>query len=1135
MCIYREYIMGDNDLIKLMEKEHTYPSPEESDFQHDIYIKREFYSNRIPLRPALEKYEDIKEYRDNICARHFTLHAHQSFLSNFINPDTPYRGVLLFHGTGTGKTCAAIAIGEKFKKMVEKYNTKIIVLVSGPLIKENWKNELIKCTGETYMKYHDANVFIDEVEKQKLKKNALNAALQYYKFMSYRSFYKKVLGERVIEKTTEDNKIKSTYKKTEDGEYERDQSVDKIDSLNNTIIIVDEAHNLTGNDYGMALKQIIDNSTNLKVVLLTATPMKNLADDIVELLNFLRPKDSPIQREKIFNNQHNHLMEFKEGGLEYLKKMSSGYISYLRGNDPITFAEKIEMGEVPDGLIFTKVVRCKMLKFQLDTYISATKDIDDALDKKSEAVANFVFPGLTADFTNITGYYAKDGINTVRNQLNDHQTKINNLIHEKILNNKNNESDDVNEYIYPHDEHGLTGSIFKIDNLKHFSIKFYTAINNLSKLVYGQKGPGTAFVYSNLVKVGIDLFQEILIQNGYMEYDENNQYSFKDNTICYFCGITHSKHNLQKGGKKHKISRSSIDIPEHEFKPATFISVTGKSEENMEIVPEDKQQILTNIFNHITNKNGMIIKFVLGSRVMNEGITLENVREVHILDVHYNLARVDQVIGRAVRHCKHYHITNDENRFPKVEIFKYVISNPNGELTTEEELYKKAELKYLLIKKTERGLKESAIDCPLFLGGNIFPEEVIKFKDCGKPGKLDCPQVCDYMNCEFKCDSKKLNLKYYDPKRNIYNTINKDNLDHSTFNNELARDEINFSKNKIKEIFKTSYTASLKDIIEYVKNNYPTDKIDLFDVFFVYKALDELIPISENDFNNYVDTILDKYNKPGYIIYRNKYYIFQPFDQNEDVPMYYRSKFDKPLLHKLSLFNYMKNTDIYKTYSGNNTQNEQIFNETSGYDFDSVMEYYDNKDENDIVGIIDKEMSRRKSVEFEEAKDVFKIRQKRSKILDKRRGTNIPTLKGAMCSTSSNKEQLIKIAKKIGIDTTQKMATRFSVCELIRDKLLHLEKYTTGKNKVTYVMIPANHPLFPFPYNLEDRKDYIIKKITDTIKFDLSINTNQLHDKNKNIYYEIIIKNDKKLNQFDSFLKTFNAKLEKDNIKIIVA
>ena len=45
--------------------------------------------------------------------------------------------------------------------------------------------------------------------------------------------------------------------------------------------------------------------------------------------------------------------------------------------------------------------------------------------------------------------------------------------------------------------------------------------------------------------------------------------------------------------------------------------------------------------------------------VMNEGVTLENVREIHILDVHYNLGKVEQVIGRGIRMCKHQAIITD--------------------------------------------------------------------------------------------------------------------------------------------------------------------------------------------------------------------------------------------------------------------------------------------------------------------------------------------------------------------------------------------------------------------------------------------------------------------------------------------
>lgn len=1058
-------------------------------------------------------------------------------------------------------TCAAISIAEKFKDMVQKYNTKIYVLVSGPLIRENWKNELLTCTGETYLKYQDKSVFVDDAEKQKVEKNAVNNALQYYRFMSYRSFYKRVLGEKIVDrKQVQGEKVKVSYRKTEEGEFERDIAVDRIYNLNNSIIIVDEAHNLTGNAYGEALKMIIKNSTNLRIVLLSATPMKNLADDIIELINFLRPLDSQIERDKIFTNNKIHLMDIKPGGLEYFKKMAQGYVSHVRGADPLIFAKRVDKGEKPEGLIFTKVIRCKMAPFQKKIYEEAIKLIqEDSLDRKSEAVANFAFPALSQDKKQIIGVYGREGINIVKNQIKSNYDQLNNKIASEIIKNK-----DESDLIYiTEDGKTITGKFLQMRYLENFSTKFYRALKKLNRLVWGKKGAKTAFVYSNLVKVGIELFQEVLLQNGYLEYQENStNYQIKSNTVCYFCGKTYAEHkNLKFSDRPHSLSNSKLsessesfessessessesdldghddsstdhtlykndkDMPLHEFRPATFIAVTGKSsEETAEFIPEDKQRILKTTYSNLDNKEGKFIKLVLGSKVMNEGISLRNVGEVHILDVYFNLGKVDQTVGRAIRQCSHYKLMDIKNKFPYVNVYKYVVSVDNG-LSTEEELYKKAESKYMLIKKIERALKEIAIDCPLNVYGNMFNEEIEQYKNCGEPGKEMCPTICDYTKCDYKCDNAKLNSEYYDPNRKIYKKIKKDELDYSTFTNSLARNEIEYSKTKIKELYLNKYEYTLDDILNYIKNSYSEEKRDLFDEFFVYKALDELIPLTENDFNNYKDTILDKFNRQGYLIFRGKYYIFQPFDQNEDVPMYYRTSFDKQISQNLSLHNYLKSMDIYAKYKGTKTkisENVLIKNEPVAYNFDLTMDYYENRDEFKYVGIIDKELSRRKSKQLDEIKDVFKIREKREKVLDKKRGTGIPSLKGAVCSTSKNKEYLENIAKELDIKLDQN-ETRDNICNLIKEKMLHFEKYSTGKEKVTYVMIPYNHSLYEFPYNLEDRTEYIIDKLKSQIKHKVDISKKKEKNKQGNIY-KIIITDTEKLKDYIELLKSLKA------------
>lgn len=1334
--------------IELMKKNYSHPEPDDPNIQYKLYKKREYYYSKIPPRPDITdntEYSVIKDYRDNTCGRKFTLHEHQGMLSNVINPDTPYKGIIVYHGLGSGKcihkdskiiinnknikisslweasyhdfenrtmiddeggewrncvvingsrikiqsydetkgkmiyanikrlyrekvnttlkeitlesgnkiiitqihrlltkdgwnndlsvgdyvavpstnndiayqkitsigiinyddyvydleiekthnyvaegiichnTCVGVSIAEKFKPMVQKYNTKIYILVPGPILKESWRSHLLKCTGETYIKYQDKYAYMDEAEKGRLEKQALAQALQYYRIMSYRSFYKRVLGEKVVDKKlTQGNKTKTTYRKNKEGEFERDLAVDRIYNLNNTVIIVDEAHNLTGNAYGKALEKIIRNSLNLKVVLMSATLMKNLGSDIIELVNYLRPEDSPMERDKIFNSYTNHLMDFKPGGLEYFKNMVNGYVSHVRGSDPLTFAKRIDKGEIPKGLQFTNVVRCLMKPFQRQTYDNAVKDLDDALDRASEAVANMSFPGLSQDRKSLVGYYGREGLNIVKEQLKVSSELLNKKISEMFGGIKNDQ-----EWIYlTQDSKTVTGRIYKAKYLKHFSIKFYKSAKKLARLVAGKKGAQTAFVYSNLVKVGIDVFQEILLKNGYMEYQEDaSNYQISPNTLCYYCGKKYKEHsrmsrmarnvselddedtnsntnsNTEKDTEKDKKTKIDIEISDssteyspkhldglgvinnHKFYPATFVSITGKSsEEKAEMINEDKKRILDNVFNITDNKEGKLIKFILGSKVMNEGISMRNVGVVHVLDVYFNLGKVDQVVGRAIRWCSHYSMMSKKNIWPYVNVYKYVVSLDKDGITglsSEEDLYRKAELKYVLINKLERAMKERAFDCPLNINGNIFNEEVRKYEKCDMHGDVKCPAICNYVKCEYKCDDPKLNFEYYDPNRKIYKAVKKTDIDYSTFTHGLAESEIEYTKNKIKNMFITNPVYTLRDIVDYVKNTYNDEKRELFDEFFVYKALDSLIPITENDFNNFKDTVVDKNNTQGYIIYRGEHYIFQPFDQNEDVPLYYRVNDTKDTHFELSLYNYLKNSEGYKKAKTmkKKTTDKTKTTDNESYNFDETNEYYDTRDEFDIVGIIDKEQSRKKNKLAEEINDTFKIRPKLSKVLDKKRGTGIPSQMGAVCATSKSKEYLESTAKLVGAKLDDNM-TRTQVCSAIEHAMLEKEKYATDKDKdkLTYIRIPSNHPKYSFPYNLEDRVRYYIAKIRSEVKhaIDLSTQKNTINsgpNKGKPSY-SIIIKKKPQLDEYTNFFTKLGATITNDSILI---
>ena len=1087
----------DNSYIK----DFSYPNQNDPNILYKIYKKREFYYYKIPKRDKLKTYEEIKKYRESSNKPDVKeAKEHQSIIANIISPNTPYMGMILMYGVGTGKTMAVLKIAEQFKDQVKKYNTKIFVLVPGPNTKENFKKELIGTTNNIY--FNNKNILnqLTEKELEYEKKIAINNALQYYKIMSFKSFHKKVLGEKIIEKHSVSGKTKSIYKKNIHGILERDISVNKITNMDNSLLIVDEAHNITGNEWGDALRKIITDSHNLRIVLLTATPMFNTADEIIQLLNFIRPVDDMISRDKIFTAEKNHETSIKEDGLKYLMSKAKGYISYYRGSNPYTFADRRNMGEIPKSLLFTPVIKCYMSTFQYTTYLQALLNTNDTLNKAATFASNFVFPGLDKN-KELIGYYSTEGFNKIISQLELDGDLLRSLINKKIFNNKIPKQDEI-KILEENNKKGLTGLILKFKYIKYFSTKFYTILNNLNNLF--NENSCTVFIYSNLVKgSGVELFAETLIQNGYLEYQDNfDNYDIKEDTIDYKTGLTFSEFKTKYNSKK--------------FRPAAYILITGSVDES-ENFTDDKQKIIQEVFNNSNNSDGKNIKIIIGSHVMGEGVTLRNCKEVHIIDVFYNIPRIEQVIGRVIRMYVHYDVITDDNPYPYVNVYQYLISiedKDKNKLSTDELLYQKAELKYLTVKKIEYALKKVAIDCPLLLHNNIFPEDVEKYKDCVYPtrenidnGKKICPALCDFENCEYKCDDKKLDM-IWDSKLKIYKNLDIEDIDVNTFTKEYYKNEIDIIKNKIKDLYRFKYVYSYDELYNLINSSYEIQIIKLFDKYFLDKALQFLTPITENDFNNFTDILVDKYNNSGYLINRDKYYIFQRNNTNENISMHYRKSNDIECIKTINIDEYLNYIKIDM-----NIPFTKI-DELKEYNYKDTLEYYNNREENDIIGIVDKNLNKIAYNSY----DLFKIRTLREKILKKKRGTGIPTFKGGVCSTSKDKPELIRIIKNFDMLSKEefKKITKFTkegLCNFIKDRLLYLEKYSTkkDKNKKTYIMIPKNHDIYEFPYNLEDRINSIIEYITD---IDKSIIVNVIKHKNKseNITYDLSFTNNKKFN-----------------------
>ena len=74
----------------------------------------------------------------------FDLLTHQKIVKYYINLFSPYRGILLYHGLGAGKTCSSIAIAEGMKTY------KRVLVMTPASLRMNYIEELKKCGDPLY-------------------------------------------------------------------------------------------------------------------------------------------------------------------------------------------------------------------------------------------------------------------------------------------------------------------------------------------------------------------------------------------------------------------------------------------------------------------------------------------------------------------------------------------------------------------------------------------------------------------------------------------------------------------------------------------------------------------------------------------------------------------------------------------------------------------------------------------------------------------------------------------------------------------------------------------------------------------------------------------------------------------------
>jgi hypothetical protein len=738
------------------------------------------------------------------------LFTYQKIVREYLLMETPYRGLLLYHGLGSGKTCSSIAVAESL------LTTKKCYIMLPASLADNYKGEIRKCGDPIYAfeQYWESKTITSPEDRAQAKGFGISD-----KFLDTNGrFYVTSPGREPNFRTLALDIQKGIRSQIDDILEQRFTFINyngisssNIDSIlppdqptqfDNTVVIIDEAHNLISYALKESLRgklyERIYNAKNCKVVCLSGTPVINKPQEIAYLMNLLK---GPIERVVIptksamawdeanmtsyfkkmkdvdtieYNSVKRSIMltrnppyfesQYNEKGdrtavkynkdypqepdiKEWVSKWKSNFEKELPGIE-LEQPEKFIVEELKclpteyeefaklfiDGL---SIKNSLLFSHRIQGLVSYFKGADERLlPKRLEEESTLVKipmspeqfqryletrwievqresrksrnPSLNEDFgsfrmtSRLSCNYAVP--QELRYEIPEGTT-------EGDLNDKPELADktDVIEKLKTDPERFLSDS-----GLEKYSPKMLAVLKDL-KANLGEAGKfNNQFVYSQFLSLeGLGVFMAILDHNGFQPYKlvKNN-------------GIWEESSEMKAG------------VP-------AYALYTGQSTDDREISRQIFNQDYSDTFPQSLKdsiKEHRLCVF-LGSRAAAEGITLADVRRVHIMEPYWNPAIIEQVIGRAIRICSHRKLPLEE-RTVVVKLYMTVFSPEQATtsegfnivpirrndmtlkryegnepretfMTSDEYLYEVSYEKGRIIKNISHLLKQSAVDCEI--------------------------------------------------------------------------------------------------------------------------------------------------------------------------------------------------------------------------------------------------------------------------------------------------------------------------------------------------------------------------------------------------------------------------------------
>lgn len=705
-------------------------------FVDEVYSDDAFPENS----PFTFSEEYIKLSNSDICkSADMSLGPQQKFMGQIMGPASNFNNMLVYHGLGSGKSCTSIVIAESLKNAT---NQRIVYAVPAPLIDQYFEEisgeirngSFFSCPSFCLTKQGDnlkRDFYVSEPKNAIL--NSKQAVLQTETAKMYeigtiinggddsaskareykiqenfvatlnaelRNYQDTMRSEiiRTFEIISHNKFIESLYKTGKNGQFIKNTRLlnDSVLFRENGLLIIDEIQRLVSAG-GTFYRKLYDSvkyyfHPNLKLILMSATPIYDNPYELALTINLLRPRvPFPVKQTDFYK----YFIGAKKnvGGVDICEKQDkpsfaiaenscvlnqelisyicSGYISYFKGGNPnaypykriITlqhpFSNKHKM-EYIEALV-ADISKDKKLtdpegektsnyeNVLLGNYDNAEDDKISGLYVTTQQYSNIILPKI-GETINITPADKKAALQTFRNNLlNTKRSKL-----------------EVIEYV------------------KNISSKFASII----ELTLSSKGP--VFIFSNWLTYGVEALSIILEACGLVNFRGDNK---KEN----------NKFFIWSSDTKAKDPTGSL------IKRAR------------------------NTFNSPGNSDGSLLKVILGTRSVMEGVSFKNVSQVHITDPWWNESRIEQILARASRYCSHSTLPEDEQF---VDIYRHYSAFPGGGEdedviervgnwknlaidSIDQKMLQSSIKKYAINNDFEKIIKSCSVDCNINRNGNI--------------------------------------------------------------------------------------------------------------------------------------------------------------------------------------------------------------------------------------------------------------------------------------------------------------------------------------------------------------------------------------------------------------------------------